>query len=145
MILNSGLKNSNFSPHDTPKVPDTEQRVPHRGILYSHYLQNNLFVPLLGEVDPGFDWASDPAAEAKLANWPFTVLLQGDKDEDVDWDVCASVAKSLGPAKAKIFTAAGQGHRFGRESFLEDNEPGIDQVLSAVRELDRAVSDATRC
>lgn len=144
MILQSGLKNSDFKPHAACEVPDTERKAPHRGILFYHYIQNNLFVPVLGEVDPGFEWASDPAAETRLADWPFTILLQGDKDDDVDRDVCTSVAKSLGTTKAKIFVAAGQGHRFCRESFLEDDDPGMDQVLLAVKELDRAVSDATR-
>jgi acetyl esterase/lipase len=141
MLLNSGLKNPEYRPHGAAEL-DTERRVTNRGMLYIHYLQRNLFMPLVGGVDPGFEWASNPAAKAKLADWPFTILLQGDHDEDVDWGVCDSVAKSLGPAKAKIFIAAGQGHRFGRESFLEDNDPGMDQVLSAVKELDRAVSNA---
>lgn len=137
MVLPSGLKNPDFQPSSHNQL-DGHGQDPNRGLLYYYYLHENRFVPLVGSVDPGFRWASDPAS-SKLADWPFTILIQGDKDIDVDMDVCVSVAESLGPAKAKLIMAPGQGHRFQKTSFIEDVGPGMDEIRTAMRDLELAV------
>jgi acetyl esterase/lipase len=138
MVLPSGLKNPDFQPSFHSQV-DSHGQDPNRGLLYYYYLQENRFVPLVGSVDLGFDWASDPASSSKLVEWPFTILIQGDEDVDVHMDVCVSVARSLGPAKAKLIMAPGQGHRFQKTSFIEDVGPGMDEIRTAMRELELAV------
>ncbi|KAK0621032.1 Alpha/Beta hydrolase protein [Immersiella caudata] len=137
-ILPSGEKNPTFTPDK--KLPEGFTSDPNRGLLYDYYLHENLFLDLVGEVDPGFDWATTD--EQKLKAWPSTIFIHGDADADVDLDVCISIVKSLG-GKAKHFLAKGQGHLFERGYFLEDL--GVDRdapmgaVLKAVDALDRVV------
>lgn len=138
MLQPSSSKNPQFQA--PPKPPNT--RDPSRGLLYDYYVYENQYVPLIGSVDPGFDWAEDPAQASRLARWPVTVFIQGDEDDDVNIDVCASVAKRLGDKKAKFCVAKGQGHLFEGTMFIEDDLPGMDAVRQAIDELDKAVAVA---
>lgn len=137
MLLPNGDKNENFL---APAKPPSEQD-PNRGMLYDYFLYNNTYVSLVGSVDAGFDWAQDAAQSAKLAEWPPTILIQGDDDDDVAMDVCASVADKLGD-KGKLFLAEDLGHLFEASSFIDDNAPGMHIVRRAVDELDQIVSAA---
>ncbi|KAK0642207.1 Alpha/Beta hydrolase protein [Cercophora newfieldiana] len=138
-LLPSGAKNPSFQPDK--KLPEGFTEDPARGLLFDYYLYENLFLDLVGSVDPGFDWAA--ADEAKLGKWPMTIFFHGDDDDDVNLDVCTSVVKSLGD-RAQFFMAKGQGHLFEKAYFLEDlgedrNTP-LGAVLKAIDALDRVVA-----
>lgn len=95
---------------------------------------------MLDAWDPGYEWAVTDPHGLKLAQWPTTILIQGDSDPDVDMDVTVQTAKNLGPEKAKLFIAEGQSHLFEAASFLEDEGVGMDAVRCAIKELDNALS-----
>ncbi|KAB5540339.1 Alpha/Beta hydrolase protein [Coniochaeta sp. 2T2.1] len=136
----NGAKKRDFDPSSTVPVDRMGQH-PYRGIIYDYLVQRNEYLAYVGNIDPGFDWATNKTGnQKKLDEWPQTVMLQGDKDEDVDMDVCFSVATKLGD-RAHLIMSRGQGHRFGRESFLED-EPGMDEIIMAVIELEKFVQKA---
>lgn len=139
-MLPSGSKNPSFA---RPKEAPAEfvHGNPNRVVLYDYYLYENMYVPLVGDVDPGFEWAKTEAGRAKLATWPTTILIQGDRDDDVKIDVCSHVAECLG-SKAKFCLSKGQEHLFEAGSFIEDEGPGMDTVRQAVGKLDDAVSKA---
>lgn len=136
MLLPSGSEN----PHFQATAKPASGQDPNRGLLYDYFLYDNTFVPLVGSVDPGFDWAQDAAQSSKLAEWPVTVFIQGDDDDDVAMDVCASVAKRLGGKKGRLCIAKGRGHLFEGARFVDDEAPGMDAVRRAVDELDQAVA-----
>jgi hypothetical protein len=140
MLLPSGSKNPHF---EAPAKTRSEQD-PNRGMLYDYYVYENAYVPLVGSVDPGFDWAEDATQSSRLAEWPVTVFIQGDADDDVNIDVCASVAKRLGTKKGRLFVAEGQGHLFEGTMFLEDETPAMDAVRRAVDDLDQAVAEGLK-
>jgi len=136
-LLPSGAKNPDFDASSQPPV-DRKGQDPYRGILFDYFLRGDDFVPLVEKVDLGFAWGKD-ANSLKLKTWPFTILLQGDKDEDVDKDVGVSVRENLG-ARSMLLMAEGQGHRFGRTNFLEDDFPGVEEIKLALRTLTIAVT-----
>ena len=136
----SGAKNHEFDRSSMAPV-DRNGQHPYRGIVYDYLVQSNEYLAYVSKVDPGFDWATAKTSDRKLSEWPKTVLLQGDRDEDVDMDVCRSVATKLGD-KADLIMSPGQGHRFGRESFLEDQGPGMDDIMKAVTVLENFVRQA---
>jgi len=137
-LLPAGGNDPAFKPDKS--LPEGFTSDPNRGLLYDYYLHENLFLDLVGEVDPGFDWAA--TKEQELKAWPITIFIHGDDDADVDLDVCTSVAKSLG-SKAKLFLAKGQGHLFEKGCFLEDlgddRDAPFGAVLKAIDALDRVV------
>ncbi|KAK5651896.1 hypothetical protein OQA88_11555 [Cercophora sp. LCS_1] len=137
-LRSDGSKNLSYTPKTT-KVPGFD-RDPDRGLLYDYYLYENLFVDLVGDVDPGFDWTKDESQKRKLADWPVTIFIQGDDDDDVSPKVWEYVAGQLGE-KAVHFEAKGQGHLFEKSSYLEDFEDGAPAavVKKAIEELDRVV------
>jgi hypothetical protein len=137
MLLPSGAKNPGFEA--SSQLPfDRQCQDPNRGLLYDYFLHGNDFLAFVDSVDAGFSWATD-ATNSKLDDWPSTIFIQGDNDEDVDKDVCISVAKSLGP-KAKLIIAQGQGHLFEGRSFIEDKTPGMDAIRLAIRALEDALT-----
>jgi hypothetical protein len=138
MVLPSGAKNPHFDASSQPPS-DRKGQDPNRGIFYDYFLYRNDFPAYVGKVDTGFEWAVDKTKT--LQEWPLTILLQGDADDDVDKAVCMSVADLLG-SRAVLLMAKGQGHRFGRTSFLEDQSPGMDEIRSATRELENTVNYA---
>ncbi|KAF6807715.1 endomembrane protein 70-like protein [Colletotrichum sojae] len=113
-----------------------------RGCLYDYYLHRNEFLGLVGEIDPGYEWAKvdDAASKERLAAWPPTTIIQGDADDDVDIAVSAHMAECLGEDKAKFFLAEGQPHRYEATRFLEDDVGGMDAVRRAVANLEHDVA-----
>ncbi|KAK1749767.1 alpha/beta-hydrolase [Echria macrotheca] len=136
----SGAKNPLFVPGD--RLPPEWAHDPERGLLYDFYLHENLFLDFVGSVDPGFDWAENKSDPEKLKNWPTTIFIQGDADDDVEADVCSSVASALGD-KAMYFEAKGMPHLYERHMFLEDIEngtgPGEVAVKQAITALDGVI------
>ncbi|KAK3312075.1 Alpha/Beta hydrolase protein [Apodospora peruviana] len=142
-LLPDGTKNPDFDAKTKINMSDYPQD-PNRGILYDYWLYENQFVHLVGDADPGFDWTRDEAEKLKLSEWPITIFIQGDGDEDVREDVCRDVARQLG-IKAIYCQARGQGHLFERTKYLEDvitvdpqGGDAMDAVRKAVAELDNA-------
>lgn len=141
-VLPSGEKNPDFKTSSVPPV-DRKGQDPNRGMLYEHLVRTDSLLPFVHVVDPGFMWANDRKNPRALEDWPFTILLQGDKDEDVDQDVCQSVSDSLGN-RALLIMVKGAGHRFGRTSFLEDRVLGMDKIQLATQVLEWAVADSLK-
>jgi hypothetical protein len=138
-LLPSGDRNPDWVlPPGKPKGFQGEDG---RGILYDYYLHENMHLPLVSDVDPGFEWAKDATSKEKLAAWPKTILIQGDADEAVSPDVSVSVANALG-RKAVLCMAKGQEHLFESGNFIEDVTPGMPAVQNAVRALNDAVKAA---
>ncbi|KAH8883098.1 alpha/beta-hydrolase [Thozetella sp. PMI_491] len=138
-LLPLGGKNPEFV-KPKPASDGTPAQDPNRAILYDYYLHNNLYEPLTAEVDPGYDWAADPSNASRLADWPVTIFIQGDEDEDVKVDVTRDCAKNLGPEKGKFYLAPKQGHLYERNKYLEDEDESMDAVRKALQELDAAVT-----
>ncbi|KAF3385147.1 hypothetical protein F1880_002054 [Penicillium rolfsii] len=115
-----------------------EKEIEKRDTLYEYFLYENAFADIVGDVDPGFDWALEKGE--KWEAWPTTIYIQGDADLDVDKDVCVSAANKLGE-KARFFMAEGQPHMFEASSFLEEKTPAMDQVQAAITELKAIVSE----
>lgn len=136
-ILPSGKKNHGYV---RPKDMEVD-RSKVRGNRYAYYVTTNAFVPMLGEIDRGFEWAIGERERDNLRKWPFTVLIHGDSDAGVDVDVAMHVKACLGD-RAALFLAKGEDHLFEAESFLEDPDEKMDVVRDAVAELDRAVGAA---
>ena len=137
-LLESGAKNPDFEEPKEVLGMDPSQD-PNRGLLYDYYLYLNAYEPLVSSVDPGYEWASQESQASRLAEWPVTVLIQGDADDDVKMDVCVDVARWLGDEKGRIYIAKGQGHLFEMSKFLEDKTPGMEAVRQALHALDAAV------
>jgi hypothetical protein len=141
MLLPSSLaKNPDYSHLKLPvKQPAAGEDADQRDGLYYYFVQENVYSDMIGEVDPGFEWAE--SRSARWESWPRTILIQGDMDTDVDKDVCLSTACSLGD-KATMFLAKGQPHLFEATSFIQDVGPQMNVVRDAVRELKAAVDEA---
>ncbi|KAJ5160599.1 uncharacterized protein N7482_007603 [Penicillium canariense] len=116
-----------------------EKDVDKRDTLYDYFVYENAFGGIVGEVDPGFDWALEKSE--KWNAWPPTIFIQGDADVDVDKDVSVSAANKLGE-KSTLFMAERQPHLFEASSFLEDESVAMDTVHAAIAELKRAVNHA---
>jgi hypothetical protein len=136
-LLPDGAKNPNYK---TPAAGSgqSEDELP-RGCLYDYYLYKNAYVDLVGDVDPGFDWAKTDSGMNRKAVWPDTVIIQGTGDDDVDLRVSTHMADCLGEEKVKLCLADGQGHLFESRRFLEDSAPGMDAVRAAVDHLERII------
>ncbi|EQB53620.1 hypothetical protein CGLO_06635 [Colletotrichum gloeosporioides Cg-14] len=139
-LLPDGTKNANF---DVTTVPITEDGNPDefpRGCLYDYYVYRNEFPGLVGDIDPGYEWAKAASAKDKVAAWPPTTIIQGNADEDVDLAVSTHMVGCLGEDKAKLFLAEGQPHRYEATRFLEDDVDGMDAVRQAVSNLEADVA-----
>ncbi|OLN87581.1 hypothetical protein CCHL11_06108 [Colletotrichum chlorophyti] len=141
-LLLTGAKNTTFS---TPAVPITDDgntdEFP-RGCLYDYYLHKNKFLDLVGEVDPGYEWAKLDSSMHRVTAWPPTTIIQGDADDHVDLAVSTHMVDCLGESKVKLFLAKGQPHRYEATRFLEDDIQGMDAVRMAVSNLEADVARA---
>ncbi|KAL7806398.1 alpha/beta-hydrolase [Trichoderma aethiopicum] len=135
-----GAKNPDFVPPEKDAASDDES---YRGMLYDYYTFNNSFVDLVGDVDPGYQWARQPGAKERVAEWPRTVIFHGDNDPDVELNVSEDMRDCLGEDKVTLFVAKGQPHLFELEKFIEDEVPGMDAVRQAVAKLDETVAAST--
>ncbi|GAW11795.1 hypothetical protein ANO14919_011470 [Xylariales sp. No.14919] len=136
-LTKSGGRNTGYQ-HPKPRP------IPPSGNLYRYFLSKNAYIPMLGSVDPGFEWAESDSQRLRLANWPITIFIHGNKDVDVGIDVIIEVVRNLGPEKAKLMIAEGQTHLFEATCFLEDKGVAMDTVKCAMKELDEAVSRAQK-
>ncbi|CEJ59094.1 hypothetical protein PMG11_07730 [Penicillium brasilianum] len=140
LLPSSTAKNPDYvHPQPPAEKSAAEREIEIRDTLYDYYIYQNAFEGIVGEVDPGFDWALEKGK--KWTAWPVTIFIQGDADVDVDKDVCVSAASKLGE-KAKFFMAEGQPHLFEGRSFLEEESPAMDVVRAAIAELKSVVGQA---
>ncbi|KAI0107819.1 alpha/beta-hydrolase [Nemania sp. FL0031] len=140
-LTKSGTKRSGYERPKTTHSPSDSESEVSRGCLYDYYVYENAFLPMLGPLDKGYEWAQSDLNAQKLAHWPPTIFIHGDSDPDVDIDVPIQAARNLGPEKAKFIIAKGQEHLFEAASFLEDEGVGMEAVRHAVKELDKALSE----
>lgn len=140
MLLPSSTAKNPAYVHPKPPAEKSalEKEIDKRDTLYDYFLYENAFGDIVGDVDPGFDWALERSEKWKA--WPPSIYIQGDADVDVDKDVCVSAASKLGE-KARFFMAEGQPHLFEASSFLEEETPAMDQVRAAIAELKGIVSE----
>ncbi|KAI8305370.1 Lipase 2 [Colletotrichum sp. SAR11_240] len=139
-LLPDGTKNANFDVTTVPITEDGNTDEFPRGCLYDYYLYRNEFPGLVGDIDPGYEWAKAASAKDKVAAWPPTTIIQGNSDEDVDLAVSTHMVGCLGEDKAKLFLAEGQPHRYEATRFLEDDVDGMDAVRQAVSNLEADVA-----
>lgn len=139
-ILPTGARDttSDFLPVKTSEDNNSE-RFP-RGCLYNYYLHKNEFPNLVGDIDPGYEWAKLESGQTKAAAWPPTTIIQGDADEHVDLAVSTHMVECLGESKVKLFLAKNQPHRYEATRFLEDDVAGMDAVRQAVANLEGDVA-----
>ncbi|KAK1522624.1 uncharacterized protein CCOS01_10336, partial [Colletotrichum costaricense] len=119
-ILPDGAKNTAFVLPPLSISDDGNCDEFPRGCLYDYYLYRNEFLNLVGEIDPGYEWAESEMGESRAAAWPPTTIIQGDADEDVD----------LSP------------HLYEATRFIEDDMSGMDAVRQAVSNLEADVARA---
>ncbi|KAF4422024.1 Lipase 2 [Colletotrichum fructicola] len=139
-LLPDGTKNANFDVTTAPITEDDNTDEFPRGCLYDYYLYRNEFPGLVGDIDPGYEWAKAASAKDKVAAWPLTTIIQGNSNEDVDLAVSTHMVGCLGEDKAKLFLAEGQPHRYEATRFLEDDVDGMDAVRQAVSNLEADVA-----
>ncbi|KAJ0319258.1 hypothetical protein Brms1b_003955 [Colletotrichum noveboracense] len=139
-LLPDGTKNANFDVTTVPITEDDNTDEFPRGCLYDYYLYRNEFLGLVGDIDPGYEWAKAASAKDKVAAWPLTTIIQGNSDEDVDLAVSTHMVGCLGEDKTKLFLAEGQPHRYEATRFLEDDVDGMDAVRQAVSNLEADVA-----
>ncbi|KAK2730897.1 endomembrane protein 70-like protein [Colletotrichum kahawae] len=135
-----GAKNANFDLTTVPIAEDGNADDFPRGCLYDYYLYRNEFPVLVGDIDPGYEWAKAESAKDKVTAWPPTTIIQGNADDDVDLAVSTHMVECLGEDKAKLFLAEGQPHRYEATRFLEDDVDGMDAVRQAVSNLEADVA-----
>ncbi|KAL0945018.1 endomembrane protein 70-like protein [Colletotrichum truncatum] len=138
-LLPDGAKNTKFNPPIVPISEDGNADEFPRGCLYDYYLYRNEFVDLVGDIDPGYEWAKSGDSKDRIGAWPPTTIIQGDADPDVDLAVSTHMVDCLGEDKVKLFLAKGQDHLFEATRFLEDNVDGMDAVRQAVANLESDV------
>ncbi|KAI0481936.1 Alpha/Beta hydrolase protein [Xylariaceae sp. FL0804] len=138
-LLPSGQRNQDYSGESRPADAAQNPDLLGREYLYDYFVYHNAYQILVGGVDPGFQWAEDPASKEKLEAWPTTIFIQGDQDPDVPPEIITSAVDSLGPEKAVLFMARGEEHLFEAESYLEDDIEYMTTVRDAVTALDRAI------
>lgn len=140
LLPSSTAKNPDYvHPKPPAEKSATEKEIEKRNSLYDYFLYENAFGDIVGEVDPGFDWALEKGEKWKV--WPPTIFIQGNADVDVDKDVCVSAADKLGE-KARFFMAEGQPHLFEASSFLEDETAAMGTVRAAIAEQKSVISRA---
>ncbi|KAK6211310.1 hypothetical protein QIS74_10574 [Colletotrichum tabaci] len=139
-LLPTGAKNAEFSTQPVPLSDTGSLNAFARGSLYSYYLYKNEFPNLVGDVDPGYEWAKSESESARAAAWPPTTIIQGDADDHVDLSVSTHMVDCLGKSKVKLFLAKGQPHRYEATRFLEDDVEGMDAVRQAVSNLESDIS-----
>ncbi|KAK7450726.1 hypothetical protein Landi51_05042 [Colletotrichum acutatum] len=139
-ILPDGARNTAFVLPPLPISDDGNCDEFPRGCLYDYYLYRNEFLNLVGEVDPGYEWAESERGESRAAAWPPTTVIQGDADEDVDLSVSTHMVHCLGESKVKLFLAEGQSHLYEATRFIEDDVSGMDAVRQAVSNLEADVA-----
>ncbi|KJZ68865.1 hypothetical protein HIM_11746 [Hirsutella minnesotensis 3608] len=129
-----GSRNPDYStpPYDGPSPNHS------RSELYDYYTYKNAWLDMLGEVDPGYAWATEPSpvARERVDRWPPTVILHGDADDDVPLSVSEQMRDCLGRDKVSLFTAHGQPHLFELTSVIDDDVPEMGVVRDAVKRLD---------
>lgn len=127
----------------TPSAPAQDGPTPkyRRGDLYDYYTYKNGWLDLVGEVDPGYEWAKggSPAARERVARWPPTVILHGNDDDDVPLGVSEQMRDCLGEARVSLFVADGQPHLYELTKFIDDEGPEMGAVKDAVKRLDEIV------
>jgi hypothetical protein len=133
-LLPNGLKNTEFH-----QLEEQLRTKPHRGTLYEFYINKNTWLDLVGDIDPGYEWAKKPENAARVEEWPPTVIFHGDNDPDVPLGVSQLMQQGLGKDKVKIVVAEGLTHLFELMSYLEEDTPGMDVVRGALRCLDEIV------
>ena len=126
-----GAKNLDYS------YPAPGESHSNRGDLYEYYLHRNEFPALVGAIDSGFD------PKHSAADWPPTVIIHGDSDPAVAFDVSLHMQKSLGEDKVKLFVAKGQAHLFEDANWWEDETEGMGTVRDAVACLDSIMKGST--
>ncbi|KAL6863583.1 alpha/beta-hydrolase [Trichoderma novae-zelandiae] len=136
-----GAKNPDFTLPEKPEGAPSDES--YRGMLYDYYTFNNSFVDLVGDVDPGYQWAKLPDAKDRVAEWPKTVIFHGNNDPDVELNVSEDMRDCLGEDKVTLIIADGQHHLYELEKFIEDDAPGMDAVKQAVAKLDEIVASLT--
>ncbi|KAI3541573.1 hypothetical protein CSPX01_07381 [Colletotrichum filicis] len=141
-ILPDGAKNTAFVLPPLPISDDGNCDEFPRGCLYDYYLYRNEFLNLVGEIDPGYEWAESEMGESRAAAWPPTTIIQGDADEDVDLSVSTHMVHCLGDSKVKLFLAEGQPHLYEATRFIEDDMSGMDAVRQAVSNLEADLARA---
>ncbi|KAJ5979886.1 Endomembrane protein 70-like protein [Penicillium waksmanii] len=133
----SSMRNHNYvRPTKPATMSSTDARSYQRRKLYEFFVNKNMYVEMVEGVDLGFDWATE--RHNKWNDWPPTIIVQGDNDDDVNKDVAIYVAKLLGE-KAKLFLAERKGHMFEATAFLDDEVEGLDVVRRAARELENVI------
>ncbi|OHW95940.1 endomembrane protein 70-like protein [Colletotrichum incanum] len=139
-ILPTGAKNSAFNIHPAPLSDDGNADEFPRGCLYDYFLYKNEYPTLVGDIDPGYEWATLEAENARAEAWPPTTIIQGDADDDVDLSVSTHMVDCLDESKVKLFLAKGQPHRYEATRFIEDDVDGMDTVRQAISNLEANVA-----
>ncbi|KND87060.1 hypothetical protein TOPH_08302 [Tolypocladium ophioglossoides CBS 100239] len=140
-----GSKNPDYK---IPPAPAQDGPLPKhsRSELYDYYTYKNGWLDLVGEIDPGYEWAREksPAARERVARWPPTVTFHGNDDHDVPLDVSEQMRDCLGEDKVSLFVADGQPHLYELTKFIDDDVPEMGAVKDAVKRLDEIVGGTTR-
>lgn len=135
-LLPSGLKNPRYATLPKSTAADKSGVLP-RWSLYDYYIYKNTYLDMIGDIDPGFEWAKEEPPNGRLQKWPPTVFIQGDADTDVPMDVVTHVVDCLGPKKATLCVAKSQNHLFEATSYLEDEGETMDVVRQALAYVDK--------
>ncbi|KAE9370886.1 alpha/beta-hydrolase [Stipitochalara longipes BDJ] len=132
--FHSSSLNSNLSRNLEFVMPKDEEGKGglERLALVPWYIQTNAYSKkeMLGEVDKKL-------GDERWKDFPGTVLVHGEKDVVVPYELDVELSKVIGPTPAKLFTAKGQNHNFEVPLFLGD--PGLAVVEEAWAALDEIV------
>ena len=139
MLRSDGSKNPDYKAPPKSTATEDQDGEHFRGELYDYYLYNNKYLELVGEVDPGFDWAKDPKNAQRLGKWPVTSIFHGDDDYDVPIDVSKDMESSLGKEKVKLTVVEGGAHLFEARKFVEDEGSEMEAVKKAFKVLEDVV------
>ena len=131
-----GCKNPDFRPPPAPAQAAERTGKHSREALYDYFLSRNQYLALVGDIDPGFEWARDPAQAARRGAWPATVVVHSAADVDVPVGVSEVMVDGLGRDKVELLVVEGQGHLFTQDKFWEDDGPEMGVVRRAVARLD---------
>jgi len=113
-----------------PKAAEMSSEL-QRAYLYDWLVQENQYPDLVREVDKG---PSDPS----WSNYPPTIMIHGDVDEDVPMELSQMMIGTIGPTPAKLYIASGQPHNFDEGLFLGD--PALSIVEDAWKALDAIIN-----